>query len=145
MPDDTSNDGTNDPIRTFFANIAKRGFDARLHGATGVCRVDVEGEGSWRVTNRDGHLTVEEGPGPADCYIVMARDDMIALIRGERNPITTAMQGRIQTGGDYALAQVAQRIFPDPSVLQPEFAAAISDEFFGMGGPSYAGQNSQHP
>jgi putative sterol carrier protein len=41
----------------------------------------------------------------ADCVIASSEDDFMRMIRGEQNPLTALLQGRINITGDMALAQ----------------------------------------
>lgn len=55
---------------------------------------------------REGELTIHEGPAQApDLVVRMADDDLVALFRGELNPMTAFMTGRIVVKGDMTLAQ----------------------------------------
>lgn len=55
---------------------------------------------------REGDLTTHEGPAEApDLTVIIADDDLVRLFRGELNPMTAFMTGRVQVRGDMQLAQ----------------------------------------
>jgi hypothetical protein len=79
--------------------------DPRLQGISGSYRFDVEGVGSWRTEVRDGLVTITESTAPADCVIRCDEADFVRIARGEQSLLTAVLQGRVQSEGDYALAQ----------------------------------------
>jgi predicted lipid carrier protein YhbT len=133
----------NDEVRAFFEDVAKRGYDARLRGAVGSCEFDFDDGGSWRVTDADGWVTVAEGPGEVDCHIAAYVDDFLAMARGEMNPVTVAMRCGVQITGDFALAQVIQRLLPAPDALPDDLARTL---MYGQlkGKTDHVRQDSQH-
>lgn len=70
------------------------------------------------VTIADGAAKLTEGnaPGP-DVTLIMADDDLIALLKGELNGMQAFMTGKLQLEGDMMLAQRLGTFF-DPSKLQ---------------------------
>jgi putative sterol carrier protein len=101
----------NDEVRAFFEDVARRGYDARLRGASGTCEFDFDDDGSWRVLNADGWVTVDEGRGEADCYVAGSVDDFLAMARGEqRNPWALALRGGLRFNGDYIVGQAVARV-----------------------------------
>jgi predicted lipid carrier protein YhbT len=100
-----------DPIQTFFEELAQRGYEPGLQSVTGSCRFDIAEKGSWLVTAHDGVLAVSQNAADADCVLCTGADDFEAIIRGEQSPLTVAMQGRMQGEGDIAIGLVMQRIF----------------------------------
>jgi len=91
--------------REFFTALAERGFEPHLRGIRGTYRFEVQGAGDWNLTVDDGHLTVRQGKGPADCIITISEDDLVAAARGKLNLLTRAMQGCVEIRGDLQLAQ----------------------------------------
>ena len=69
------------------------------------------------VTIKDGKASLTEGaaPGP-DVTLIMADDDLIALLKGELNGMQAFMTGKLQLEGDMMLAQRLGSFF-DPSKL----------------------------
>jgi predicted lipid carrier protein YhbT len=133
----------NDEVRAFFEDVARRGYDARLRGASGTCEFDFDDGGSWRVKNADGWVTVMEGPGEVDCHIAGCVDDFLAMVRGERNPVAVAMRCEVQITGDFALAQVVQRLLPAPDFLPQDLVRTLSLGSMN-GGTDHGRQDSQH-
>jgi hypothetical protein len=115
-----------DEVKAFFEAVARRGYDARLRGASGTCEFAFDDDGAWRVTNADGWVTVREGHGEADTAIAGGMGDFLAAVRGERHPWTLEMQGIMRITGDWALAQVVSRLFPAPDVLPDHRARPLS-------------------
>lgn len=100
-----------DPITTFFEQLATSGYEPLLHTVSGTYRFEIEDAGNWCVTVTQGTLSVTRELPQASCVIICARDLFCAIVRGEQNPTTAFMQGRIQVKGSLSLAQVFQRIF----------------------------------
>src|SRR6266852_9373515 len=99
------------PTAAFFEELAQRGYEPSLRCVRGTVRFDIMGEGSWWVQVRNGALTVARDGASADCGYAVAVADFVPLARGEQNPFTAALQGRLHIWGDQALALVTQRVF----------------------------------
>ena len=58
------------------------------------------------ITIKDGTATLTEGaaPGP-DVTLIMADEDLVALLKGELNGMQAFMTGKLQLEGDMMLAQ----------------------------------------
>lgn len=93
-----------DSAREFFEGLERRLDPARLAGQTVSYRFDVEGAGTWHVVIADGHATVAEGDGAADCVIRMKEQTLLKLLSGETKAATAFMLGRIKIEGDLSLA-----------------------------------------
>lgn len=98
-------------VRDFFAGLAQRLDPGKLQGQTVSYRFDITGAGSWRVGVADGALEVEEGRRDADCVITMKEDVFLKLLRGEQNPVSAFMLGRIKVDGDMAKALKLKELF----------------------------------
>jgi putative sterol carrier protein len=72
---------------------------------------DVEGAGTWLVTVQDGTIGVAEGSGEADCAISATEDDFMRIVRGEQNPTTAYMTGKLKIKGDMGAAMKLQKLF----------------------------------
>lgn len=99
-----------------FRELAQRGYDPSLRSVEGTCRFDIAGEGSWWVAVADGMLTVKESTDEADCVCCLTCDDFLQMARGERNPLTATLQGRVAITGDSAIALLIQRLLFVPPV-----------------------------
>jgi putative sterol carrier protein len=101
----------NDEVRAIFEDVGRRGYDARLRGASGICEFDFDDGESWRVTNTNGWVSVEEGHGHADCYVAGSVDDFLAMARGEQlNPWSLALRGGLRITGEYIVGQAVARV-----------------------------------
>jgi putative sterol carrier protein len=58
------------------------------------------------ITIKDGTAKLTEGTSPSpDVALIMADDDLIALLKGELNGMQAFMTGKLQLEGDMMLAQ----------------------------------------
>jgi putative sterol carrier protein len=70
------------------------------------------------ITIKDGKATLTEGSAPSpDVALIMADDDLIALLKGELNGMQAFMTGKLQLEGDMMLAQRLGSFF-DQAKLQ---------------------------
>jgi len=102
-------------IERFFQSAAVRGSsDPMLRHASGTCRFDVVGVGSWLVRADNGTISVSEarGPAPADSILIASEADFLRMVRGDQNPLTAFMQGRLRVTGQLPLAERFLHLFP---------------------------------
>jgi predicted lipid carrier protein YhbT len=102
-------------IELFFeAAAARGGRDPMLRHASGSCRFDVVGVGSWLMRADHGALTFDkaEHTTPADSTVTASEDDFLRMAHGEQNPRTAFMQGRVKLAGNLALADRFLYLFP---------------------------------
>ncbi len=97
--------------REFFESLAGRIDPARLDGVTTSYRFDIAGAGSWRVDVADGVATVTETDEGGDCVIRMKDEVFGKLRRGQQNPMTGFMTGKIKVDGDMSLALKLKDLF----------------------------------
>jgi putative sterol carrier protein len=97
--------------REFFEGIEGRIDPAKTAGENLVYRFDIAGAGSWRIAVDDGRVSVAESADDADCVIRMKEEVLLRLIRGEQNPTTAFMTGKIKVDGNMALALKLQQLF----------------------------------
>jgi putative sterol carrier protein len=100
-----------DNTADFFASLERRLDPARLAGLTASYRFDIDGAGSWRVDVRDGVAAVSEGGEGGDCVIHMKDEIFEKLRRGEQNPMTGFLTGKIKVDGDMGLALKLKELF----------------------------------
>jgi putative sterol carrier protein len=67
-------------------------------------KLDFKGEG---VIHVDGQ-SVTNDDGPADCTVVVSREDLLAMARGELDPMTAMLRGRLKIKGDMGVAMQLQ-------------------------------------
>jgi len=70
-------------------------------------KLDFHGEGCIHV---DGGAVCNDDK-PADCTLVLTRDDFEALARGRLDPAAALMRGRLKVKGDMAVALKARELF----------------------------------
>ena len=69
-------------------------------------KLDFKGEGFIHV---DG-TTVTNADDPADCTVIISRDDLEAMAKGQLDPMTAMMRGRLKIQGDMAVAMKLQSL-----------------------------------
>ncbi len=67
-------------------------------------KIDLKGEGIIFVSGAQ----VSHDDGPADCTVLVSRDDLAALAQGRLDPMTAMMRGRLKIQGDMAVAMKLQ-------------------------------------
>ena len=72
---------------------------------------DVEGAGRWLVTVQDGSIAVTEGGDDADCTLSATEENFMKIVRGEQNPTTAYMTGKLKIKGDMGAAMKLQKLF----------------------------------
>lgn len=97
--------------REFFEGIENRIDPVKTAGQTVSYRFDIAGAGSWRIGVVDGVTSVAESEDDADCVIRMKEDVLLRLIRGEQNPATAFMTGKIKVDGDMSQALKLKELF----------------------------------
>jgi putative sterol carrier protein len=72
---------------------------------------DIDGAGAWTVKVTDGAVDVAEGAGDGDCTISTSEENFLKMIRGEQNPTTAYMTGKLKVKGDMSAAMKLQKLF----------------------------------
>ena len=67
-------------------------------------KLDFKGEGFIHVDGR----TVTNDDAPADCTVVVAREDLLAMVKGQLDPMAAMMRGRLKIAGDMGVAMKLQ-------------------------------------
>jgi putative sterol carrier protein len=67
-------------------------------------KIDFKGEGFIHV---DG-AQVTNDDASADCTVVIAREDLEAMVKGELDPMAAMMRGRLKIQGDMSVAMQLQ-------------------------------------
>ena len=98
-------------VREFFESIERRLDPSKTAGATASYRFDIDGAGSWHIDVDDGRVTVTESEADADCVIQASEEHFARIIRGEANPMTAYMTGKLKVKGDVGLALKLKEFF----------------------------------
>ena len=98
-------------VQEFFDGLAGRADADKTAGMNNSYLFDIEGAGQWHVAVNDGAVTVTEGGGEADTTISTSEETMLAVIRGEQNPTTAYMTGKLKIKGDMGAAMKLQKLF----------------------------------
>jgi putative sterol carrier protein len=72
-------------------------------------KLDFKGEGFIHV---DGQAVTNDDE-PADCTVVVSREDLLAMARGELDPMSAMLRGRLKIRGDMAVAMQLQSMLRD--------------------------------
>jgi putative sterol carrier protein len=98
-------------VQEFFDGLSSRTDESKTAGMNNSYVFDIEGAGQWRVAVEDGKVNVTEGAGDADATITTSHDDFLAMVRGEQNPTTAYMTGKLKIKGDMGAAMKLQKLF----------------------------------
>ena len=83
-----------------------QGAVSKSGGLDSSLLVDLKGEGFIRIEGQ----TVTNDDAPAACTVVVAKDDLMAMSRGELDPTMAFMTGRLKINGDMSVAMKLQPI-----------------------------------
>jgi putative sterol carrier protein len=72
-------------------------------------KLDFKGEGFIHIEGR----SVTNDDAPADCTVVIAREDLVAMAKGELDPMSAMLRGRLKIQGDMAVAMQLQSMLRD--------------------------------
>lgn len=67
-------------------------------------KLDFKGEGFIHV---DGQAVTNDD-APADCTVTVSREDLLAMAKGELDPMSAMLRGRLKIKGDMAVAMQLQ-------------------------------------
>ena len=100
-----------DSVQEFFDGLSSRTDAEKTAGMNNSYLFDIEGAGQWLVTVTDGNVEVAEGGGEADTTIETSEESFLAISRGELNPTTAYMTGKLKIKGDMGAAMKLQKLF----------------------------------
>ena len=98
-------------VKEFFDGLAAKANPEKTAGMNNSYLFDIDGAGQWVVSVADGTVTVSEGGGEADTTIETSEETMMAVVRGEQNPTTAYMTGKLKIKGDMGAAMKLQKLF----------------------------------
>ncbi len=98
-------------VQEFFEGLPARVSPDRIAGMNNTYVFDIEGAGTWTVAIADGAIQVTEGAGDADCTFSASAESFEKIVRGEQNPTTAYMTGKLKIKGDIGAAMKLQKLF----------------------------------
>ena len=98
-------------VREFFETLETRVDPSKAAGLTATYLFDVEGAGKWTVDVDDGKVNVREGGDDADTTFTTSEESFMKIVRGEQNPTTAYMTGKLKVKGDMGQAMKLQKLF----------------------------------
>jgi putative sterol carrier protein len=98
-------------VQEFFDGLAARADAEKTAGMNNSYLFDIEGAGQWVVAVNDGAVSVSEGGGEADTTISTTEENFLSITRGELNPTTAYMTGKLKIKGDMGAAMKLQKLF----------------------------------
>ena len=101
-----------DNTRQFFETLEGRAASSsKASGLTATYLFDIAGSGKWTVRVDNGKVQVEEGGGEADTTIEASEDTFMRIVRGDQNPTSAFMTGKLKVRGDMGKAMKLQQLF----------------------------------
>jgi putative sterol carrier protein len=100
-----------DSVKEFFEGLPGRVDPSRTAGMNNSYVFDIDGAGVWTVKVTDGAVAVTAGAGDGDCTISTSEENFLKMIRGEQNPTTAYMTGKLKVKGDMSAAMKLQKLF----------------------------------
>ena len=98
--------------KEFFDNLETRTDASKLAGMSNSYLFDIDGEGQWFVSVKDGALSVTEGGGEnPDATISASAETFEKIAAGEQNATTAYMTGKLKIKGDMGAAMKLQKLF----------------------------------
>jgi putative sterol carrier protein len=100
-----------DTVREFFETLESRVDPEKTAGMNNSYLFDVDGSGTWTVRVTDGVVKVTEEAGETDVTISAKAETLEKIARGEQNPTTAYMTGKLKIQGDMGAAMKLQKLF----------------------------------
>ena len=100
-----------DTVQEFFDSLSSRTDSEKTAGMNNSYLFDIDGAGQWVVAVKDGAVEVSEGAGEADTTISTSEESFLAISRGELNPTSAYMTGKLKIKGDMGAAMKLQKLF----------------------------------
>ena len=86
------------------ARLSKAVADRPANGKT--VTIDLKGDGYVHIAGQ----AVTNDNAPADCTIIVSKDDLEAMTKGELDPTGAFMTGKLKINGDMSVAMALQPI-----------------------------------
>ena len=98
-------------VQEFFEALPSKVDPAKTAGMNNSFGFDIADVGVWTVVVTDGVVSVTEGDQDADCTISASEETLMKIARGEANPTTAYMTGKLKIKGDMGAALKLQKLF----------------------------------
>ena len=98
-------------VHEFFEALPSKVDPAKTAGMNNSFGFDIADVGIWTVTVTDGVVSVTEGEHETDCTISASEETLLKISRGEANPTTAYMSGKLKIKGDMGAALKLQKLF----------------------------------
>src|SRR5690349_20493243 len=102
--------------RSYFEELARRGYEPRLRKAVGTWEVEIEGAEKWFVVIDHGTLSVMEGRCDSEPVVTFrcTEPHFLRNVRGDdhENLITAVMRGLVEIEGDQPFCKKLQALIP---------------------------------
>ena len=95
----------------FFASLPERADASKIAGMQNTFVFDVQDVGQWTVSVEDGTVSVTKGVGEDDCTISASEETLVKIAKGDANPTTAYMTGKLKIQGDMGAALKLQKLF----------------------------------
>jgi putative sterol carrier protein len=97
-------------VRELFAALDQAGVETLYGDERASIGFRLGPAGDWLVEVGDGTARVEEGFDTADCIIETSEETLLAILRGEQNPRTARMAGKVRVSGNFEIASQLSRM-----------------------------------
>jgi putative sterol carrier protein len=98
-------------VKEFFEGLPGRVDESKTAGMNNSYVFEIEGAGTWTVKVANGSVSVSEGAEDSDCTISTSEENFMKMVRGEQNPTTAYMSGKLKLRGDMGAAMKLQKLF----------------------------------
>lgn len=79
-------------------------------GLAATLKFDCGADGTVYIDGRSAPNTVSNADGEADCTVGITLDNLAAMLKGELEPATGFMTGKLKVAGDMSVALRMQRV-----------------------------------
>ena len=98
--------------RQFFESLESRAAgSSKAAGLNATYLFDVKDAGKWTVRVDNGQVHVEEGGADAETTIEASEETFMKIVRGDQNPTSAFMTGKLKVRGDMGKAMQLQKLF----------------------------------